>query len=225
MGKLIAGAVMAALWAGPIAAQEAQPARAAALRPVVPANTGLTVSLNHELRSSIAQRGQTFSASVVQDVIVGDAVAIPRGTRAVGEVTWKTGKGAFGKSGKMDIEMRYLELNGSRIPIEGKLRQEGEGATAATLIGVVLVGVAAAAITGKDAVIPQGRELAVHTSQDIPLTMTAARSLPAGSVLRGAAVEAAPVARRSGESCDAYAGRVAHSAAARNIIRSKCQGS
>ncbi|EMD81794.1 hypothetical protein C725_2842 [Pacificimonas flava] len=36
-----------------------------------------------------------------------------------------TGKGMFGKSGKMDVEIRYIEVDGNRIPVVGKFRQEG----------------------------------------------------------------------------------------------------
>jgi hypothetical protein len=38
-------------------------------------------------------------------------------------MVWKTGKGAFGKSGKMDIEIKYLEMGGQRVPLIGKFRQ------------------------------------------------------------------------------------------------------
>ena len=46
------------------------------------------------------------AVAVAQDVAVDGHVVIPRGTRAVGEITWRTGKGAFGKSGKMEMAIR-----------------------------------------------------------------------------------------------------------------------
>ena len=52
--------------------------------------------MNDELSSKRAEEGDSFSLSVVHDVVLGDHVVIPKGSRAVGEVTWKTGKGAFG---------------------------------------------------------------------------------------------------------------------------------
>jgi hypothetical protein len=57
---------------------------------------------------------------------------IPRGTPAMGEVTWRTGKGAFGKSGKLEFSLRYIDLGGQHIPVTGDFRQEGEGNTLAT---------------------------------------------------------------------------------------------
>lgn len=97
--------------------------------------------------------------------------------RGVGEVTWKTGKGAFGKSGKMEIELRYVEVGGKRIPIEGKYRQEGEGNTVATIGTALLAGVFAGFVTGKSAKIPRGRELAARTREQIPVVLPVATAV------------------------------------------------
>jgi hypothetical protein len=148
----------------------------------LPANTEIMVSMNEELttKGGRIDEGHKFGLTVVHDVTVGDFVVIPRGTPAFGEVTWKTGKGAFGKSGKMDIELRYIDLNGRRIPITGKYRQEGEGNTVATIGGVLLAGVFAGFVTGKSARIPQGRELKVFTAEALPVALPAgAAALPA----------------------------------------------
>ncbi|RJF85518.1 hypothetical protein [Sphingomonas cavernae] len=157
----------------------------------LPANTELLLSMNEELTSKKVEEGHNFSMTVAHDVRLGDYVVIPKGTRGVGEVTWRTGKGAFGKSGKMDIELRYLDLNGRRVPIEGKYRQEGEGNTVATVAGVVAVGVFAVFITGKSARIPQGRELKAHTREALPVVLRAAAAAP---VVQPVVATPAPVA-------------------------------
>jgi hypothetical protein len=129
----------------------------------LPANTEVLLRTNDALTSKNAQEGDSFSLSVAHDVMLSGYVVIPRGTRAVGEITWRTGKGMFGKSGKMDIELRYIDLGGRRIPIEGKFRQEGSGNTVATATSVALLWPVAPVITGKSATIPKGRELMAHT--------------------------------------------------------------
>jgi hypothetical protein len=73
--------------------------------------------MNDELSSKTAKEGDTFRLSLAEDIHFGNFIVIPRGTPASGEVTWRTGKGAFGKSAKMEIEMRHLHLYGRRIPI------------------------------------------------------------------------------------------------------------
>ncbi|WP_298018331.1 hypothetical protein [uncultured Parasphingopyxis sp.] len=144
--------------------------------------------MNEEITTRRNEEGDTFNLSVVHNVMLGDYVVIPAGTRAVGEITWMTGRGMFGKSGKMDVELRYIDLNGRRIDIEGSYRQEGEGNTVATVAGVVLIPVAGLFITGRSGVIPEGRELTARLSSNLPV------ALPAGAVIReNAAVVAQPV--------------------------------
>ena len=140
---------------------------------ILPANTELILSMNEELttKGKAVAEGHKFRLTLTHDVVIGDHIAIPKGTPAVGEVTWLTSKGAFGKSGKMEIALRYLDFGGRRIPIEGTYRQEGEGNTVATVAGVVAVGIFAAFITGKSARIPQGRELKAHTKEDLQVVL------------------------------------------------------
>ncbi|HVJ00932.1 MAG TPA: hypothetical protein VM662_02050 [Sphingomonas sp.] len=154
---------------------------AATSQVMLPANTELTLSMNEELttKGGRIEVGQKFGLTLTHDVTIGDYIVLPRGTPAFGEVTGKTGKGAFGKSGKMEIELRYLDLAGRRIPVSGKYRQEGEGNTVATVGGVILAGVFAGFVTGKSARIPQGRELKAYTTEALPVAMPAAAAAPA----------------------------------------------
>lgn len=141
---------------------------------VLPANTEVLLRMNEDLSGKSAEVGTTFYMTVAQDVIHNNMIVIPRGTRGMGEVTWETDKGAFGKSGKMEVEIKYIELGGRRIPVHGKFRQEGEGNTVATIATAVMVGVFSAFVTGKSALIPKGRELAVHTVDPLPFTSASA---------------------------------------------------
>ncbi|MBO9581441.1 MAG: hypothetical protein J7498_11170 [Sphingobium sp.] len=136
-------------------------------RLILPMNTEVTLVMNEDLNSKQAREGSPFYLTVAQDVEVDGYVIIPKGARAGGEVTWRTGKGAFGKSAKMTIELRYIELRGRRIPVEGSYRQEGDGNTVATVGTVVVAAVFGALVTGKSAIIPRGRELIARTKQDL----------------------------------------------------------
>jgi len=161
--------VPASVSTAPIVAQPVETAGIA-----LPANTEITLSVNEELNSRRSHEHDTFNLSVVNDVRLGDYVVIPAGTRAVGEITWLTGRGMFGKSGKMDVALRYIDLNGRQIPIEGTFRQEGEGNTVATVAAVVLVApIAGLFITGHSAVIPAGRQLTVHTREALAVSLPA----------------------------------------------------
>jgi hypothetical protein len=152
---------------------------APAVTRTLPGNTEVLLSMNEELSTKKNDEGDTFYMTVVHNVVHDGYIVIPKGARATGEVTWRTGKGAFGKSGKMEIELRYVEVGGKRVPLVGSFRQEGEGNTVATVAGVIAAGVFAAFITGKTGRIPAGRELSVRTKEElafaIPATAPAAQ--------------------------------------------------
>ena len=183
----------AALFLAPVAAQAQDPAAPSAPAPAEPiaaaptaavtpapqarlaqlnANTPITLSVNHEVNSRHVRVGDTFPLTLVQDVSVDGHVVIPRGTRAVGELVWRTGKGVFGKSAKMEVALRYLEMDGRRIPLDGSYRQEGEGNTGATVGAVLGAGVIGGLlVTGRSAVIPAGRELQARIIDAIPVSI------------------------------------------------------
>lgn len=152
----------APLVAVPVAAQPAA---------VLPANTQISLSMNETLTTKGKRwgEGDTFDLTVTHDVRMGNYIIIPRGSRGVGRITYLTNKGAFGKSGKMEIDLEYVEVHGEQIPVTGHYRQEGEGNTVGTVAGVVAVGVFAGFVTGHSGVIPQGRELNAYTKQDLPI--------------------------------------------------------
>lgn len=156
----------------------AEPAAAPAIETLqaqLPANTPVTLSMNNELHSRHSREGKSFPLTVVQDVSLNGQVVIPRGSRAMGEIVWRTGRGAFGKSAKMEVALRYIDLGGRRIPLEGSYRQEGEGNTAATVGAVLGAGVIGGLlVTGRSAVIPAGRELQARTIDAIPVVLASA---------------------------------------------------
>lgn len=168
----------------------AQPVAVANATRTLPANTEILLSMNEELTTKKNEEGDTFYMTVVHNVTHDGFVVIPKGARATGEITWRTGKGAFGKSGKMEIELRYVEVGGKRIPITGTFRQEGEGNTVATVAGVVAVGVFAVFITGKSGRIPAGRELSVRTKDELAFAVPATMPTAAPAAVMAVAVDA-----------------------------------
>lgn len=181
MRRITLGAAIAALVTTPLSAQDAtapdQPAEAqapaAAETGLLSLNAGVPVTLAvaQEVNSSTHRAGDTFPLTVLNDVRIGDTIVIPRGTPALGEITWRTGKGAFGKSGKLEFSLRYIDLGGQHIPVSGDFRQEGEGNTIATGVGVIAAGlIGGLVITGHRARVPVGRELMSQIAQPVQFT-------------------------------------------------------
>jgi len=193
MIRFLAGAAIVALISTPLSAGiAALPAPVASMAAAdgltLAAGTPLKVAVAEEVNSTTHKAGDMFKLTVLEDLRIGDVVVIPRGTPVFAEITWRTGKGAFGKSGKLEFSLRYIELNGQRIPVTGDYRQEGEGNTVATGVGVIAIGVFAGFITGKRAQLPVGRELMAQTAQAVPFT---ADGILAPSYDSGAAMTAA----------------------------------
>jgi hypothetical protein len=130
----------------------------------------ITLAVTSEVNSSTHKAGDTFQLTVLNDVKVGDTVVIPSGTPGTAEITWRTGKGAFGKSGKMEFSLVSIDHKDGRIPVTGTFRQEGEGNTIATGVGVIAIGIFAGFITGKRARLPAGRELLSQIAQPVEFT-------------------------------------------------------
>lgn len=130
----------------------------------LPANTEVVLRMSDDLttKGGRIEVGHVFRMTVAFDVKAQGKVVIPAGTPATGEVTMRTGKAVFGKSGKMEVELRNIDLDGRRIPVTGKYRQEGEGNTLAA-VGAVFLAAGLMFVTGKSAVIPRGRELVAYT--------------------------------------------------------------
>ncbi|HEX8239028.1 MAG TPA: hypothetical protein VF574_04725 [Allosphingosinicella sp.] len=139
---------------------------------VLPANSEVVLTMNETVSSKSHRLGEKFSLTVAQDVKANGLTVIPRGTRAVAQITRRTGKGGFGKSGKMDFTFRYIDYNGMQIPIEGRHHQAGEGRTGATVGAVVAAGlVGGMMVKGKSAKIEEGREFTARTLDAIPVAM------------------------------------------------------
>ena len=75
----------------------------------------------------------------------------------------------------MDVDFRYLDLNGQRLPLEGHHRQEGESRTGATVGAVLAAGVIGGMfVKGKGARIAEGREFTARTIEAIPVSLSGA---------------------------------------------------
>ena len=80
---------------------------------MLPSNTEIHVALDNELTSKKAKVGDKLSFKVARDVMLGQVVVIPRGTPASGKISFRTGKGVFGKSAKLEFDIESLNLGTS----------------------------------------------------------------------------------------------------------------
>lgn len=104
----------------------------------IPAGTRLRVRLDQDLGSKISQPGDSFSATVVDAVVVDGSTAIPRGARAEGTVIDAKALGHFKGGALLEVRLeRVRTASGSyRVSTSTIERVEaGKGKRSAGFIG------------------------------------------------------------------------------------------
>jgi len=121
------------------AASEAKPKETPKAEPlVVPSGTSITVNLGAALGSKLSQPGQTFNGSVAKDVMVGGAVAIPKGANVAGTVTDAKPLGKLAGGAVLQVRLDTITLNGADTPVQTGLRTftaKGKGKRTAVMGG------------------------------------------------------------------------------------------
>lgn len=173
MNKLIFGVAVLALSASPAFAQSSsQEAPATVAVPMaveapvappsvvrtLPAGTVINLTPLQEISSKHIEEGERYKFSVVNDVVEGGHVLVPRGSTATGLIKWKTGRAIGGKSGKFDVEFETVSVGGRDIKLMGTHRQEGRGNTVGALLGSIF-------ISGRSAVMLPGQMVNAVTEE------------------------------------------------------------
>ena len=118
---------------------------------VVSADSVIGLKTETVISSDLAHVEDTVQARVSRDVRVGDKVAIPEGTRAIGSVVQVERGGKFKERARLGIRFHTLVLaDGTRVPIStDTLYREGDAPTSAQKIGGgAVIGTILGAIVG-----------------------------------------------------------------------------
>jgi hypothetical protein len=178
----------------PRAAQE--PARVPEPQPtfeelVVSANSVIGLTTETRISSETAKVEDRVEARVTRDVRVGDKVAIPAGSRAIGTVTVVDRGGKFKERARLGIRFLTLVLpDGTRLPMStetiyrdgqapgnGSAQKVGAGAVGGAILGAILGGAKGAAIGatagagGGAAVVAAGDRSAATLPAGTPMTV------------------------------------------------------
>lgn len=163
---------------------------------VLHAGTAIQLETRENLTTEHKQLkvGQRFELDVLQPVMLGGQVAIPAGSRAVGEVVTVRNKGMWGKSGGITCRVVYLEANGRQLRLNGTFDDRGDTGTAGVVAAVAFVPVAGFFVTGTSAKIAPGTHVTAFLAEEVPVQFAQVQP-PAPMVVPTAApVLPAPVA-------------------------------
>jgi BON domain len=85
---------------------------------VVPAGTGLVVTVDQALSSKTSQAGQTFLATLARPVTVEGSTAIPKGSSVTGTVITAKEKGKIKGEGQLALALTSITVRGKNYSIQ-----------------------------------------------------------------------------------------------------------
>jgi hypothetical protein len=104
----------------------------------LPSGTQLRIRLDQELSSGTSQSGESFPATVADDVMVNGKVVIPRGARAEGTVVDAKSLGRFKGGALLQVRLDRVHTRWGTYPVEtGTIdrAEQGKGKRSAGFIG------------------------------------------------------------------------------------------
>ena len=140
--------------------------------------TPVRMRINRTVSSADAHVNDNVDFETLDDVTLGDAIVIPKGSTAMGTITEAVQKRRMARGGKLSMNIDYVRLpSGERLALRGVQDVKGGGHTGAMTGAMVATGIVffpAAPLFlfmhGKDIIIPKGHEVTVYTNTDYDLT-------------------------------------------------------
>jgi hypothetical protein len=143
----------------------------------LPEDTPIRLRLNRTISSGTEKVDDKVDFTVVEEVKVGETVVVPQGATAIGTVTEAKPKGRMGKSGKLNVNIDYVQLpTGDKVALHSVKGGKGGSRTGAMTGAMVATGILffpAAPLflfmKGKNITIPKGTEITAYVAADTPL--------------------------------------------------------
>ena len=153
---------------------------------MLPYGTPVVLELNRDINSRDAILGEQLFLQVVEDVTLNGRVVIPRGSRAVAEVSNVKRKSGFGVSGKIETRLLFVRVGDHMVRLSGRMRDRGQAGGVATAAVMLLSLPLGAVVTGTSGDLHAGTHIIGYLDEDVPVSFT---SIPTTSpVQAGAAV-------------------------------------
>jgi len=146
----------------------------------VPAGALLRMRINQTLTSASAKAGDSFDGIVVNDVVAGGAVAIPRGAAVQGKVVDAKKSGALAGRGELTLQLTQVTLGGVSTPIVSDVWGRTTGDKAVQSVNNTATGGAIGALFG--AVAGGGRGAAIGAGVGGALGLGSAAASGGGQV-------------------------------------------
>src|ERR1039457_5031199 len=129
--------------------------------------TAVRLSLTESLSSATNSVDDPVRFEVTEDVKVGDLIAIPRGSTAVGHVVEVEPKRRLGRAGKLNFSIDHVKApDGANVRLRASSARKGEDKTGTVIVGTVLLSPLFLIMRGKDVSILKGTNVIAYVDRD-----------------------------------------------------------
>jgi hypothetical protein len=148
----------------------------------VPDSTPVPLAVMDSLSSSTNEVDDPVHFEVTEDVKVGEAIAIPKGSTATGHVVESEGRKRMGRAGKLNFTVDYVKApDGSNVRLRATSMRKGKDETGTVIIGTVLLSPLFLIRRGHDVNIAKGTKINAYVDGDREIVL-GIPTPPAGGV-------------------------------------------
>ncbi|MDE3200736.1 MAG: hypothetical protein KGN79_07425 [Acidobacteriota bacterium] len=143
---------------------------------VLPQGTMIKLVMAETLNSKHAFKGQRVELQVAEDVLVGDALVIPKKTRVLGTVNVGLDKeGKRGNAHAVVVQVDYVRMGERKIELIGAAADKGKVDAGNVVAGAVFLGLSGAliAVNSRTGEIKEGTEVPAFVAEDVSLPVVA----------------------------------------------------
>ncbi len=152
----------------------------------IPALTIVAIEIGATLSSQVNKPGDRFPIKLVEPIKIGESIVVPAGATGEGEVIHTAKKGGYGRAGEMLLAARYIDYQGSRIPLRSLGFSVGHGVSSegsAMAVGFLISGVMPYFMSGGEMKIESGTKAFAKIAAETVITTKAAPTIPATTAI------------------------------------------
>lgn len=163
------------LWSQENSSQSQQPSTSVPAQAVALSNSGaillkeatpVKLKLLHALNSKTVVKDDPLNFALAEDLVVDGKVVARADSAAIGYVRQARGARTLGRGAQLALEMQYLKVNRTRVPLRGTEARAGENKKGETVTLVVLFGLSGLIKHGAEIEVKEGTLFSAYVDRD-----------------------------------------------------------
>jgi hypothetical protein len=136
---------------------------------LLPESTPVKLRLLHPLNSKTVVEDDPLNFALAEDVVLNGKTVVMAGAVAIGRVRRAKAARMLGRGGQLELEMQYLKVGRSRVPLRGSQVRSGANKKGETVSLVVLFGLSGLVKHGSEIEVKEGSIFSAYVDKDTDL--------------------------------------------------------